>query len=116
MLSSLYIQVQHLWFYVVVYCGMVDNFYFWYCVEILIFCHESTDSLAEVTDLYADIPQEGAARPSSHDHDFSGYTLATQIFMANHDQIKWAPTSLCENPSISLTKETVPDLRDLVVM
>ena len=49
---------------------VVDNFYFWYCVEGVIVCHEGTDSLAEVTDLDADIPQEGAAYPSSHDHDF----------------------------------------------
>ena len=35
------------------------------------FFHEGTDALAEVTDLDADIPQEGAACPSSHDHDSS---------------------------------------------
>ena len=40
---------------------VVDNFYFQYCVEGLIGFHESTDSLAKVTDLDADIPQEGAA-------------------------------------------------------
>ena len=60
-------------------CGsrcMVDNFYFWYFVEGVIFFHEGTDALAEVTDLDVDIPQEGAACPLSHDHDFSGYTLA----------------------------------------
>ena len=50
---------------------MVDNFYFWYCLEGVIFCHEGTDALAEVTDLDADIPQEGSACPSSHDHDGS---------------------------------------------
>ena len=31
--------------------------------------HEVTDALAEVTDLDADIPQEGAACLSSRDHD-----------------------------------------------
>ena len=35
----------------------------------MIGCREGTDALAEVTDLDADIPQEGAAWPSSHDHD-----------------------------------------------
>ena len=39
------------------------NFYLWYCVEGVIVCHEGTDALAEVTDLGADIPQEGAACP-----------------------------------------------------
>ena len=48
---------------------VVDNFYFWYCVEGVIFCHEGTDALAEVTDMYADIIQEDAACPLSHDHD-----------------------------------------------
>ena len=50
---------------------MVDNLYFWYCVEGAIVCHEGTDDLDEVTDLDADIPQEGAACPLSHDHDGS---------------------------------------------
>ena len=31
--------------------------------------HEITDALAEVTDLDADLPQEEAACPTSHDHD-----------------------------------------------
>ena len=35
----------------------------------MIFCHEVTDTLAEITALDADIPQEVAACPSSHDHD-----------------------------------------------
>ena len=35
------------------------------------FFHEGTDALAEVTDLDADITQEGAACPLSHDHDGS---------------------------------------------
>ena len=50
---------------------VVDDFYFWYFVEGVIVYHEGTDALAEVTDLDADIPQEGAACPSSHDHDSS---------------------------------------------
>ena len=33
------------------------------------FCHEVNDDLSEVIDLDADIPQEGASFPSSHDHD-----------------------------------------------
>ena len=48
---------------------VVENLYFWYCVENVIVCHEGTDALAEVTDLNADILQEGAACSSSHDHD-----------------------------------------------
>ena len=49
---------------------MVDNFYFWYCVEILLVCHEVTDALAGVTDLETDILQEGSACPLSHDNDY----------------------------------------------
>ena len=49
---------------------MADNFYLWYCVQSVIGCHEGTDALAEVTDLDADILQEGADCPSSHDQDF----------------------------------------------
>ena len=49
---------------------MVDKFYFWYCVEGVIVCHEGTDALDEVTELDEDIPQEGAASLSSHDHDY----------------------------------------------
>ena len=29
---------------------MVDDLYFWYCVEDVIVCREGTDALAEVTD------------------------------------------------------------------
>ena len=50
---------------------VVDDFYLWYCVEGMVICHEGIDALAEVTDLDADIPQEGAACPSPHDHDGS---------------------------------------------
>ena len=42
---------------------MVDDFYFWYCVEGVIVYREGTDALVEVTDLDVDIPQEGAACP-----------------------------------------------------
>ena len=35
----------------------------------MIGCYGGTDDLAEVTDLDADIPQEGPACPSYHDHD-----------------------------------------------
>ena len=48
-------------------CGR--RFYFWYCVECVTVCHEGSDALAGVTDQDADIPQEGSACPSSHDHD-----------------------------------------------
>ena len=49
---------------------VVDKFYFWYYAEDVIGCNEGTDALAEVTDLDENIPQEGAACPSSHDHDY----------------------------------------------
>ena len=48
---------------------MVGDLYFCYCVEGVIGCHEVNNALAEVTGLDADILQEGAAFPSSHDHD-----------------------------------------------
>ena len=76
MLSSSSIYAQLLWVCVVVSWCVADKFYLWYCVENVIVCHEVTDDLAEVTDLDADILQEGAACQSSHDHDFSGYTFA----------------------------------------
>ena len=69
MFSSSSISDQPLLVYVVLSWCVVDNFYFWYCVEGVIGCHEGTGDLAEFTDLYADIPQEGAACPSPHDHD-----------------------------------------------
>ena len=47
---------------------MVDDFYFLYCVEGVVICHEGTAALADVTDLDADIPQERTACPTSHDH------------------------------------------------
>ena len=53
------------------YWCVVDNLYLWYCVESVIVCHEVTAALAEVTDLDADIPQEGAVYPYPHYHDFS---------------------------------------------
>ena len=49
---------------------VVDNLYFWYCLESVIVCHDITNDIAEVTGLDADIPQEAVACPSSHDHDF----------------------------------------------
>ena len=36
--------------------------------------------------------------------------------MANSDQIEWVPTSLCENPSLSSPKESVPALSEFVVI
>ena len=69
MLFSLSISAHPLWVCVVVSWCVVDNLYFWYCVESVIVCHEGNDSLAEVIDLDADILQEGAAFPLSHDDD-----------------------------------------------
>ena len=65
-----------MWVSVVLPWFVVDNFYFWYLVEVVIVFHNVTDALAEFTDLNADIPQKGAACPSSHDKFFFGYTLA----------------------------------------
>ena len=58
-----------MWVCVVVSWCVVDHLYFWYCVEIVIVCHEGSDALSEVTDLDADIPQEGDVCPLSHDND-----------------------------------------------
>ena len=58
-----------LWVCAVVSWCVVDNLYFWYCLEFVIVCREVTDALDEVTELDADIPQEGSACPSSHDND-----------------------------------------------
>ena len=46
----------------------------------------------------------------------SGYALARNSSMANPDKMEWVPTYLCKNLSLSLPKESVPDLRDLVVV
>ena len=59
---------------------LVDDLYFQYFVEGVIICHEFTDALAEFTDLNADLPQEGAACPLSHDND---------CFRVNFGQIKF---------------------------
>ena len=45
-----------------------------------------------------------------------GYTLARETSMSNHDQMEWVPTFFCENTSLSLPKERVTDLRDMVVI
>ena len=77
MLSSSPVQVQPLWFCVFVSWCAVENIFFWYCVEILLFCHEGTYTLAEVTDLDADIYRRKALlahRPMIL--IVSGYTLA----------------------------------------
>ena len=68
MFSSSSIKAQSLWVCVVVSWYVVENFYFWYHLDIVIVCHEDTDALAEVTDMDADIQQEVAAFPSSCDH------------------------------------------------
>ena len=69
MFSSSFVYSQSLWVCVELSRCVVDNLYFRYCVEGVIICHEGTDALAEFTDLDADIPQEVAASPLSHDHD-----------------------------------------------
>ena len=71
MFSSSSFLAQPLWFCVILSRCVIDDFYFWYCVEGVILCHDGTDALAEVTDLDVDIPQEGAVCPSYHDHDGS---------------------------------------------
>ena len=105
-----------MWFCVVISWCVIDNFYLWYCVESLLACHEGTDTLAEVTDLDADIPQEGTACPSSHDHDFQGALWQDRVPWQNLTEWSGVPTSLCKNPIIPFPKERVPEIRDLVVM
>ena len=83
---------------------VVDDIYLWYCVEGVIVCREGTDALAEVTDLDVDIPQEGAAWPLSHDHDFSGYTLARKSSMENPERMEWVTTYFFENYILSSPK------------
>ena len=44
---------------------MVDDFYFWYCVEGVVACHEGIDAFSDFTYLAADIPPKAllAQRP-----------------------------------------------------
>ena len=46
----------------------------------------------------------------------SGYTLVRYSSMANPDRMEWVPTYLCENPSLSSPKESVPALSEFVVV
>ena len=58
-----------MWFGVVLYWNVIENICLRYCIELLFISHQGTDALDEVADMDADIPQEGVARPLSHDHD-----------------------------------------------
>ena len=58
-----------MWFGVVLYWHVIENICLPYCIELLFISHQGTDALDEVADMDADIPQEGVARPFSHDHD-----------------------------------------------
>ena len=58
-----------MWFCVALSWYVLYNICFHYCIECLFF-FEGTDTLAEVADMDSDIPQEGVASPSLHDHDF----------------------------------------------
>ena len=69
MFSSPFVLSQPLWVYVGLSRCVVDDFYFWYCVEGVVIFHEGTDALADVPDMDADISQEITASPTSHDHD-----------------------------------------------
>ena len=46
----------------------------------------------------------------------SGYNQARNSFMSNPDQREQVPASLCENISLSLSKDSVPNLRDFIVI
>ena len=70
MFLSSFVLSQPLWVCVGLSRCIVDDLYFWSFVEGVVIFHEVTDALAEVTDLDVDIPQEGAAFSTSHDHDF----------------------------------------------
>ena len=69
MLFSSSVEFQPVCFYFVLSWCVGDNLFFWYCIECLFVCHDGTDALAEVAHLDEDIPQEGVASLSSHDHD-----------------------------------------------
>ena len=45
-----------------------------------------------------------------------GHTFYRQSSMANPDCMQWVTTSLCEHPSFSYPKESVPALSELVVI
>ena len=75
MFSSSFVYSQPLWVCVELSRCVLDDFYFWYCVEGVIICHEGADSLAEVTDLDADIPQEALLAYCPIIVIVSGYTL-----------------------------------------
>ena len=98
----------------VVVCGR--QIILWYYVEIMIF------SLRVLMPLLRSLTwMQIYHRKELLDHRpgimiVFGYTLAIYSSMENPDQMEWVPTSLFENPSLSLPKESVPDLRDLVVM
>ena len=51
------VEVQPVWFNVVFSWRVVDNLYFWYCIECFFVIHSGNDSLVEVAYLDADIPQ-----------------------------------------------------------
>ena len=75
---------------------VVENFIFWYFVESLLVCHEGTYTLAEVTDLDADIYcRKALLAHCTMIIIVSGYTLAIYISMEIPDQIEWVHTSLC---------------------
>ena len=105
-----------MWFYIVFSWYVVNNICFWYCIQLLFVFNEGTDALDEVSDLDADIPQEGVARPSSHDHYSLWIQFVKKDFHENPDQRKWGPTSLCKNSSIYLPKEIVTNPRNLFVI
>ena len=42
----------------------------------------------------------------------SGYTFSRYSSMENPDRMEWVPNSLCDNPSLSLPKDSVPALSD----
>ena len=44
------------------------------------------------------------------------YTLFRESSMANLDHMEWVPTSVYENPSLSLPNQSVPALSELVVV
>ena len=65
-----------MWVYVVLSRCVFDNLCCRPCTESLLVFDEGADALYDFTYLDVDIQQEVAAFPSSHYHDFSGYTLA----------------------------------------
>ena len=78
--------------------------------------HEVTDAFAEVTHLNLDVLEYFMLNHRPMIIIVYRYTLAGKISIENPDQSEWVPTYSCENPRCSSMKDTMPDIRSLVVV